>query len=260
MAHDSKLAVVIGGATGIGAGICQALAGRGYRIALCDIDEEGAGTLAAQLSPHRVTFHRVDVTDPSSLVAAAAAIRANDDDIDLLFANAGAISLKPFLDTTEADWTWLFSINLFGTVNAVRAFLPGLLAQSGRSRICVTSSVTALRTPPMIGQTIYMATKSAQLGFTNGLRTELEGTQVGLSVIFPGAVSSALRAKSEARRPGAVQVQIPKSAAGPGMISPQEAGERIVVGIENGRDFISTHPGERPLVRSMQEKLLAAFD
>lgn len=260
MATGGKLAVVIGGATGIGAGICHALARRGYRIALCDIDSEGALALSRQLPPGRIFVHEVDVTKPSSLDAANRAIRAGGASIDLVFANAGSISLKPFLETDEADWKWLFSINLLGTVNTVKAFLPGLLAQSAQSRICVTSSVAALRTPAMVGQTMYMATKSAQLGFANGLRTELEGTKVALSVIFPGPVKTALRQKSEARRPGAVKVEVPTAAAGPGMISPEEAGERIVSGVEESRDFIGTHPGERALVREMQDRVIAAFD
>jgi len=261
MSQASKRAVVVGGATGIGAGICRALAARGYRIALCDIDDAGAQALAAGLPEGAVVHYRVDVTDADSLAKAQAAIRTSRDPIDLVFANAGAISLKPFLDSTDEDWAWLFEVNFFGTVKTIRTFLPGLLAQAGRSRLCVTSSVAALRTPPMVGQTMYMASKSAQLGLANALRTELEGTQVDLSVIFPGAVSSSLRAKSEAKRPGAVALEVPAKAVGPGMMSPEEAGERIVADVERGRPFICTHPGEARLVREMHDQIMkAAFE
>jgi NAD(P)-dependent dehydrogenase (short-subunit alcohol dehydrogenase family) len=259
MANGRKRAVIVGGATGIGSGICRAAAARGYRIELCDIDEAGAGALAAALSNIRV--HRVDVTDAASIEAAERAIRADPQPIDLLFANAGAIALKPFVATTDDDWNWLFSINFFGCVKTVRTFLPGLLAQHSRSRICVTSSVAALRTPPMEGQTMYMATKSAQLGFCNGLRVELEGTPVDLSVIMPGPVKSLLRSKSESTRPGAVTIDISAVvASGPVMISPEQAGERILSGAEEGRPFIATHPEEKSLVMAMQKQVLHAFD
>jgi len=258
---ENKRAVVVGGATGIGSGICRVLAARGYRIELCDIDENGAKALAAELAGARIAVHRVDVSDETTIAAAEHAIRADGPPIDLLFANAGAITLKKFVETTDDDWNWLFSINLFGCVKTVRSFLPGLLAQDAPSRICVTSSVAALRTPPMRGQTMYMASKSAQLGFCNGLRAELEGTDVGLSVIVPGPVQSQLRNKSETTRPGSVKIDISAGlATGPALMSPEQAAERIMDGVDLGRQYIATHPGDKRLVRAMQDLVLEAFD
>lgn len=260
MNRKGQRAVVIGGATGIGAGICRALAQRGAHVHLCDIDEEGAATLAGELGAGAVSVHRCDVTDPENLAETETAIRRQGEPISLLFVNAGAIALRPLVETTPADWQWLFNINVFGTANAIRAFLPGMLAQPERSRIAVTSSVASLRTPPMPGQTMYMASKAAQLGLCNGLRTELDGTGVDLSVIFPGAVRSSLRAKSEAERPGTIQVTVPSNVSSTGYIEPEEAGERILTAIDKGRPFITTHPGERDLVRAMQDRILTAFD
>ena len=133
---ESKRAVVVGGATGIGSGICRVLAARGYRVDLCDIDEEGAHALTTELSEADIAFHRVDVTDSATIMAAERAIRADGQPCDLLFANAGAITLKPFIDATDDDWSWLFSINFFGCVKTIRSFLPGLLTQQSPSRIC----------------------------------------------------------------------------------------------------------------------------
>jgi NAD(P)-dependent dehydrogenase (short-subunit alcohol dehydrogenase family) len=258
---ESKRAVVVGGATGIGSGICRVLAARGYRVDLCDIDEEGAHALTTELSEADIAFHRVDVTDAATIMAAERAIRADGQPCDLLFANAGAITLKPFIDATDDDWSWLFSINFFGCVKTIRSFLPGLLTQQSPSRICVTSSVAALRTPPMLGQTLYMASKSSQIGFCNGLRVELEGTNVGLSVIVPGPVQSKLRDKSEITRPGAVKIDISAGlSTGPAFISPEDAAERIMEGVALGRPYIATHPGDKPLVRAMQDLVLQAFD
>ena len=259
MEFEGQSAVVIGGATGIGSGICRALAARGARVHLCDIDPEGAEKLAADVGEGRIAVHPCDVTRVESLIAAEAAIRA-DGPVSLVFVNAGAIALKPILESTPADWQWLFEINLFGTVKAIQAFLPGLLAQEVRSRLVVTSSVAALRTPPMSGQTMYMASKTAQLGLCNGLRTELEGTKVDLSVIFPGAVRSAIRAKSETRRPGTIQITPPANVSSTGYIEPEVAGERIIQEVIAGQPFITTHPGEGQLVRAMQDRIMRAFE
>lgn len=259
MTLTGKRAVVIGGATGIGSGICRALVARGATVDLCDIDEAGASALAEEMGSNAVSPHRCDVTDPASLAALEASLRAKGD-IDLLFVNAGGIVLKPFTETTDADYRWLFDVNFFGTVNVVRAFLSGLLAQTSRSRMIVTSSVAALRTPPMPGQTIYMASKSAQLGFCNGLRIELEGTSVGLTVLMPGPVRSQLRAKSEDRRPGSIELVVPPGVGASGYLEPEAAGERIVSEVEKGKPYITTHPAERDLVREAQDLILTAFE
>lgn len=259
MIISGRNAVVIGGATGIGSGICRALVARGARVHLCDIDAEGAEALAGELGTDHVTVHRCDVTDPASLAAARETIAAAGD-IALVFVNAGAIVMKPLVDAAPADWAWLLGINVIGTANAVQAFLPGLLAQEDRSRLVVTSSVAALRAPRVEGQTLYMASKAAQLGLCNGLRAELEGTNVDLSVLFPGAVISRLRAKSEELRPGSLQVAMAPPGSRPGYLEPAEAGERILRGIERGQDFITTHPDERDKVRAFQDAVIAAFD
>jgi NAD(P)-dependent dehydrogenase (short-subunit alcohol dehydrogenase family) len=259
MELEGQIAVVIGGATGIGSGLCRALAARGARVHLCDIDLEGAEKLVADVGDGRIAVHPCDVTHVESLVAAEVAIRV-EGPVSFVFVNAGAIALKPILESTAEDWRWLFEINLFGTVKAIQAFLPGLLAQEVRSRLVVTSSIAALRTPEMPGQTMYMASKTAQLGLCNGLRTELEGTKVDLSVVFPGAVRTAIRAKSESRRPGTIRITPPANVSSTGYIEPEVAGERIVRAVIAGQPFITTHPGEGKLVRAMQDRIMGAFE
>lgn len=253
-----KRAVVVGGATGIGSGICQSLLARGVEVHLCDRDEDGAIQLAASFERGSIKTHRCDVTQPDSLAAAEAAIRV-EGNIDLVFANAGVIALKTLVETTPEDWRWLFGVNVFGTVNTLRAFVPGMLSQASRSRIAVTSSIVSITLPPMAGQTVYAASKAAQLGVCEALRAELVGTSVDLSVIFPAAVRSAIRAKSESERPGSMQVAVPPSVAGSGYIEAGAAGERIVRGIEQDRDFIVTHPEEAAQVEARHQRIMRAF-
>jgi NAD(P)-dependent dehydrogenase (short-subunit alcohol dehydrogenase family) len=263
MQLKGSIAVVVGGATGIGAGVCRALSAKGAAVQVCDRDYAGAQALADELERLGGTAaaYAIDVVDEESIAAAEAAIRSRHGRVDLLFANAGVISLKPFEQTTADDWRWILDINVIGCVSCVRAFLPAMRAQHSASRVVVTSSVAALRTPEMTGQTMYMASKAAQLGFCNALRTELAGTNVGLSVIFPGPVASQLRQKSEASRPGAIQLEVPKAVlGGGGSMPPEEAGERIVAAVVKEQAYITTHPGDGPLVRQAQDAVMAAFE
>lgn len=255
-------AVIMGGASGIGSGICRALAARGAIIDICDRDAAGAEALAVELraSGAEAEAYEVDVTDEATVRRAAAEIRALRGRTDLLFANAGGIILKPLLQTTVDDWRWIMEVNLIGCVITVRTFLPGMLAQDAPSRIAVTSSVAALRVPDLDGQTMYTASKTAQLGFCNALRRELAGSLVGLSVILPGRVASQLRAKSEQARPGSVQVRVPTTGPDGAAMSPEEAGERILCGIAADQDHITTHPGEGHLVRKAQDAIMQAFE
>jgi len=258
--HARMHAVVVGGASGIGAGLCRALVERGATVDLVDLDLQGGEALAASLREigGDVVAHAASVTDEESLAKARSAIVAHRGHIDLLFANAGAIAIKPFLETTIEDWRWLFEINCFGTVNTVRAFLPALLTQGGSARIAVTSSISMLRSADFIGQTIYVSSKAAQHGFLAALEGEVKGTGVSLCTILPGPVSSSLRAKSEASRPGAVAVAVPGKAA-TGIMSGEKAGRIIVEGVLAGRRYVTTHPSEGSRVELRAEEIRQAF-
>jgi NAD(P)-dependent dehydrogenase (short-subunit alcohol dehydrogenase family) len=257
-----KTAVVVGAATGIGAGIVRAFAERGASVELGDIDVEGANALARELaqSGAEARATQVDVTDLAGLIAFEADIRTHAGRVDYLFANAGAICLKPFLESTQEDWEWLFGINLFGCVNTIRAFLPGLLRQESPSRIIVTSSINTLRTPPMGGQTIYMATKAAQVGLCKGLERELQGTNVSLSILYPGSVATRIKEKSAANRTGSVEMVVPDSVHRSTPLTPEAVGVLIVDQVAHGYAHIITHPGERDRIVAAQAAILESLD
>src|SRR5262249_10284570 len=132
--------VVIGGATGIGSGICQAVVRRGARVYLGDIDAEGAKELAAKFPAGAITPLHCDITSAESLARFEAEVHKAGP-ISLVFINAGAIILRPFLKSTIEDWEWQFNVNTFGVVRALHAFLPNLLSQEQRSRVVITSSI-----------------------------------------------------------------------------------------------------------------------
>lgn len=259
---DGKIAVVVGAATGIGAGIAQVLAQRGARVELGDVDLAGAQALARDitLAGGQSQASRIDVTQADGLAAFAQGVRERAGRVDYLFANAGAIVLKPFVETTAADWSWLFGINLFGCVNTVSAFLPGMIAQGGPSRVIVTASINVLRTPAMAGQTIYMATKAAQAAFCRGLENDLRDTEVAVSTIYPGSVATQIKEKSAQSRPEAIRIAVPAGAHGAATLTPLQAGERIVDQVALGFRHIFTHPGERGPIAEAQAQVIEQLD
>ena len=231
---QGRTAVVTGAAGGIGRAIAASLARRGCHLALADIDEAALQSTAAELAAARVQIsrHHLDVSDRAAVAAFPQRVMAQHSGVDLLINNAGAALLGTFEQVSDADFEWLFAVNFWAVVRMTRAFLP-LLQKSDDARIVNMSSLFGLIAPP--GQTAYAASKFAVRGFSESLRHELGSTRIGVTVVHPGGVATAI-AKS-ARLPQG----IPEDEAARRLKSfesflrlpPEAAGEIIVRGIEN---------------------------
>jgi len=231
---QGRTAVVTGAAGGIGRAITTSLARRGCNLALADIDDAALATTAAELAAHkvRVSRHQLDVSDRAAIVGFPGTVSAEHPGVDVLVNNAGVALGGTFEQVAEADFEWLFSINFWGVVRMTRAFLP-LLHQSDDARLINISSVYGLIAPP--GQTAYAASKFAVRGFSESLRHELAGTRIGVTVVHPGGVATAI-AKNARLAAG-----ISEDQAAEGLerskavlrLPPEVAGETIVRGIEN---------------------------
>ena len=186
---SGKTALVTGAGSGIGRAIAVSLAQRGCHLALVDVNEVGLSETAARLDGVRVSRHRLDVSDRAGIAALPEAVRAQHEGVDLLVNNAGVALGGTFAQVSEADFEWLFEINFWGVVRMTRAFLP-LLEASPDARICNLSSLYGLIAPP--GQTAYAASKFAVRGFSQALAHELAGTRIGVTVVHPGGVRTAI--------------------------------------------------------------------
>ncbi|HME37566.1 MAG TPA: SDR family oxidoreductase [Steroidobacteraceae bacterium] len=231
-----RVALITGAGSGIGQATALSLAHRGCHLALADINEVGLAhtqTRALTAGVH-VSGHRLDVADRAAVAALPAAVLKAHGRVDLLVNNAGVALAGHFDQVSEADFDWLMEINFHGVVRMTRAFLP-LLQASDDARIVNVSSVFGLIAPP--GQCAYSASKFAVRGFSNALRHELAGTRVGVSVVHPGGVATAI----------ARNARVPQGAAADEMrrrlglaekllrMPPERAGEIIVRGIEKRR-------------------------
>jgi NAD(P)-dependent dehydrogenase (short-subunit alcohol dehydrogenase family) len=228
-----RTAIVTGAANGIGRAIAAALARRGCHLALADIDEDGLRQTAALIAVPGlvVSCHRLDVADADAVAAFPATVRAHHPGVDLLVNNAGVALGGTFEQIGDADFEWLFGINFRAVVRLTRAFLPDL-RRSDEARIVNLSSVFGLIAPP--GQTAYAASKFAVRGFSETLRHELAGTRIGVTVVHPGGVATAIARR--ARRPTGIsdeEAEHGREAFERFLrLPPDVAGETIVRGVE----------------------------
>jgi len=226
------VAVVTGAASGIGAALAGVLAARGCGLALADVNAGGLRDMAAQARSQGVSVseHRLDVADNDALAAFPDAVLAEHGRVSVLVNNAGVALGGSFEQVSPADFDWLLSINFGGVVRMTRAFLP-LLRREPAAQLVNLSSIFGIIAPP--GQTAYAASKFAVRGFSEALRHELEGSSVGVTVVHPGGVRTAIA--TSARRTGLsnaetqAQMEIWAKFL---RLDPQDAAERIVRGIE----------------------------
>ncbi len=238
-----RVAVITGAGSGIGRGIALALARRGCDLALADINQAGLDETETLAAPHgvRVSRHRIDVANREAVAGLPSAVLGAHARVDILFNNAGVALGGDFDQVSEADFDWLMEINFHGVVRMTRAFLPALRA-SDEARIVNVSSIYGIISPP--GQTAYSASKFAVRGFSNALRHELEGANVGVSVVHPGGVATAI-ARSARTPAGAPEAELRRrlELAEKALRMPSEkAGDIIARGVEKRRARIIVGP------------------
>jgi 3-oxoacyl-[acyl-carrier protein] reductase len=178
-----QVAVVTGGARGIGRGIASVLAAEGARVVIVDVDGELAQTTAGALGGLAVS---ADVTERASVDVMANRITEEFGRIDILAANAG---IYPFADLETLDeelWSQVMDVNVGGAVRTVQACLPAM-RRRGYGRIVLTSSITG----PVTGQpgfAHYGASKAAMLGFMRSAAVELARSGITINAVLPGNV------------------------------------------------------------------------
>jgi short-subunit dehydrogenase len=241
MKLENRVAVITGAGGGIGRAIAVSLAKRACHVALADINEAGLVETQRLAQAHgvRASIHPLDVADREAVRTLPAWVMQEHGRCDVLVNNAGVAVSGYFEQVEEADFDWLMEINFHGLVRMTRAFLP-LLRQSEEARLVNLSSLYGLVSPP--GQVAYSSSKFAVRGFSNGLRHELANTHphVGVTVVHPGGVKTAISASAKAPKGMSEEEFTRRKKATEKMLkmSPEEAGEIIVRGIEAKKDRV----------------------
>jgi len=197
-AFRDRVAIVTGGASGIGRALCLELSRRGARVVAADINVAGATQVAAEISANGGTAEAraVDVTSSEAVDALVAGVVAAHGRLDYLFNNAGIAVAGEERDVTLDDWQRVFAVNLWGVVHGVRAAYPRMLRQ-GCGHIVNTASLAGLTPAPL--EISYTASKYAVVGLSNALRIEAAAYGVRVSVVCPGLIDTPIAQHIEFR-------------------------------------------------------------
>ena len=186
MRFEGRTALVTGGASGIGAATARRLAAEGARVAIGDVNEEGARAVAGELDGFGC---KLDVTDTGSVRAAVAAIGDRLGEVDVLVNNAGTDLFSYFVNTDEGMWDFVLGVNLRGVLAVTHAVLPGM--QERRSGTIVNVASEAGRVGSQ-GSSIYSAAKAGVIGFTKAIARESARYRVRCNAVAPGPIETPL--------------------------------------------------------------------
>lgn len=252
-----RVAVVTGGASGIGRGIAEALIEEGATVVIADIEQ---GALDATAEAIGATAFRVDVTKAESVEALRDFVLERFGRVDIVVNNAGVGPFAKIKDLTLQDWEWVLSVNLWGVIHGIQTFLPVLEANPDGGHILNTGSVASFASAPTGG--IYNASKYAVAAITDTLALELEqdGSKVHVTLLAPGTVSTNI-ANSSRNRPAALAGGLQDIDISTGVmkdarfITPLTAGRIAVRAIQANDLYAATHPDWWHIVESRQSKV-----
>ncbi len=260
------MAVVTGGASGIGRALGVALDAAGCSVVLADIEkvalDDAVNEMRAQGSS--AIGVQCDVRSEDDMETLSQQARAQFGPVDIVCLNAGVSPSGSVLETTMATWRWLIDVNLLGVVNGLRAFVPDLVRRND-GHVVITGSLAGLIPTPSLGP--YSAVKHALTGLAEVLRTELTGTGVDVSLVCPGVVQTRI-AESERNRPseypGASHAdpelaQRYRDAVESSTTSPDQVAAAVLEALVENRFLVLPSPEGPPMVRDRLDDLQSAI-
>lgn len=186
---NGKVAIVTGGATGIGAATATKLCDLGGAVAILDRNRQAAEAHAESLrnAGHRVSFHACDVSQEIEMQQAIESVEREYGRVDVLVSSAGIQTYGDAVTTTEEVWDRTFDVHVKGCFHAVKHAIPAMLRAGGGS-IVIVSSVQAFT--GVANSAAYIAAKHALLGFTRSIALDFAGRNVRANCICPGAIDT----------------------------------------------------------------------
>jgi NAD(P)-dependent dehydrogenase (short-subunit alcohol dehydrogenase family) len=260
-----RVAVITGGAGGIGMAMARAFTARGAAIVLADLDEPGLMRAQSELQEigARVLAVPTDVTRLESVQALAAAARTHFGGAHIVCNNAGVATFGEMHRASHRDWVYTMNVNFWGVVHGVETFVPLLIDQAQGGHVINTASMAGLVGMRWLG--IYCASKFAVVGLTESMARELSPHGIGVSVLCPMIVDTAINENTVRMRPDELRnaediAAPPASAMAGGVIAVEEVARRVVRAVERGDLYILTHPEQREILRRRAAKLDGMFE
>jgi NAD(P)-dependent dehydrogenase (short-subunit alcohol dehydrogenase family) len=264
-----KVAVITGGASGIGKSIAKRMLAAGMKVVIADIDPASLKATADELGVLGVPtdVRRYDAV--KTLAKAAVEVHGT---VHVICNNAGIGPFARMDALTLEDWKWMIDVNLWGVIHGVQAFLPILQANKDGGHVVNTASTAGMIAGPRAGA--YITTKFAVVGLTETLASEmaLDGGKVGVSILLPGPVRTNIAANSRNRPTDVGEgklrgIELEEAFADDlfgdqsiPYISPDEVGALVVRGIQEKDLWIFTHPDPPmfSMITDRQDQIAAA--
>lgn len=274
---QGRVALVTGGASGIGAALVSALATAGARVVVADIDADGAKRHAEAIDasgPGSAEAVALDVTDREAFAHTVTTITTRFGRIDYLFNNAGIAVIGNTLDMAAADWNRLLDVNVRGVIHGIEAVYPRMVAQSvrdgWRGHIVNTASVSGLVPAP--GFSGYAMTKHAVVGLSVSLREEARRHDVRVSAVCPGVIGTPMATR--AKLLGEDDLLLDPSGPPPRLPDAAYCARKALKGVRRNRALIPVTPAAhigwrlyrlwpgflRPITRRMADELAPIRD
>jgi 2-hydroxycyclohexanecarboxyl-CoA dehydrogenase len=183
---EGRIALVTGGASGIGAATCRRLAAEGARVAVTDMNLEGARAIAEEVSGQP---YELNVADNESVRAAVAAAESELGPLDILVNNAGYDEFGFFVNTDPDMWQRVIGVNLIGVIACTHAVLPGMQERRRGRIVNVASEAGRVGSP---GSSVYSGAKGGVIGFTKAIAAEAARYDVTCNAVAPGPIETPL--------------------------------------------------------------------
>lgn len=253
-----RVAVVTGGASGIGRAMAECFARERARVVVADIDEAGLASTVDSIKARgaEALGVRTDVTDLASVQALAAAAFKAFGAVNVLCNNAGVALWGGLESATHRDWQWVLGVNLWGVIHGIEAFVPGMIASKEPGHIVNTASMAGLIATRGLG--VYNTSKYAVVGLSETLAKDLRPYHIGVSVLCPMGVATQIRA-SDRNRPSELSNEA-ASAVEPvelmgRTLPPAVVAEMVLSAIRANRLYVITHEEGLEALRRRHERL-----
>ncbi|MGR8921391.1 MAG: SDR family NAD(P)-dependent oxidoreductase [Gammaproteobacteria bacterium] len=262
-----RVAVITGGASGIGFAVARALATAGARVVLADIESEALDRAVDELAEGgaAVSGKLTDVADRAAVDELAAYARDTHGAVDIVFNNAGVAVFGATQDMTHEDWTWTIDVNLWGAIHGVEAFVPHMVRAGRGGHVLFTASFAGLVPNRELGP--YNVTKAAVIALAESLRKDVREHGIGVSVLCPMRVKSNIDFSARNR---------PQTLGGPSanrtytdeeraaldgrLLEVEPVAQLVLEAIERNELYIHTHREAETYFSKRAQRIADAFD
>ncbi len=270
-----RVAVVTGGASGIGRAMAERFAAEGMKVVLADIEQGALDKVQSEMKAKgaAVLAVRTDVSKAEDVEALAKKTIDAFGAVHVVCNNAGVAVGGVSWQQTAKDWEWMLGVNLWGVIHGIRVFVPIMLQQGTEGHIVNTASGAGLHTRPYLS--MYCGTKHAVVALSEVLHYDLalSGAKVKVSVLCPATVNTQI-ADSERNRPAQLANEPGQETKSPQMevmeqafrqllttgLSPEQVAHHVFDAIRDEKFYIITHPETKDKVRARMEDILEERD